>query len=302
MRNQKPIVIKDEILSELRAMNDLVLLDRTEIGLTALLGQARCLDAIELLSALPDESVDVLITDEPFGVGGFGIITFTTRKDFYHTQMDFDGDLPSHLVIPWVYQAARVLKNGGVLINCGLSSWSTSFEGICTDAGLSFRVQIPWLITNPPTRVRHGGWRSAHQMIWIASKGSLNKRMKKVKQQELVNWIIEASCPECHTRFPVTYSKNYELTEGEWWDTAFLAPVKAHAHRAGHVNEKPDWLPARLLWLLSEKGDVVVDPFAGSGTFILMAKRMGREIVAGDYDEEWVGYINQQLEAIQNAI
>jgi DNA modification methylase len=299
MGKQKPVVIDKEILEDLRTMNDLVMLDRVECPLAYLEGMARLVDAVELLSLIPDMSVDVVLTDEPFGIGGFGIITFTSRKDYYSVPMDFDEDLPAHLMMPWVYQAARILKPGGVLINCGIASWSTSFEGICIDAGLDFRAQIPWLITNPPTRVRHGGWRSAHQMVWIASKGSLKDRMKRVRQQELINWTIEATCPHCQTRFPVAYSHNYELTEEDWSNLVFLEPSKPSINRVGHVNEKPDWLPARFLWLLSEPGDIVVDPFAGSGAFILMAARMGRRMIAGDYDQEWVDYINRQMEGIQ---
>ncbi len=236
------------------------------------------IDCLALLRRFPDESVDMLFTDEPYGITS-SVISFIQRKAMV-TEFDFDGDLPAHLTIPWVYEAERVLKPGGALVNCGIAGWSSTYEDVIADAGLDFRANIVWLKTNPPTRVRHGGWRSGHEMIWVASKGSLNKRMKKVYQQELLNWHIETRCPNCNLHFPATYSKQYGISNEDW--IAHLAPYKSHHRRVGHPTEKPDWIATKYIDLLTQEGDLVVDPFMGSGWSVVNAAKMKRRYVGTD--------------------
>jgi DNA modification methylase len=220
------------------------------------------------------------------------------------TEFDFDGDLPAHLVIPWVYESARILKPGGAIVNCGIAGWAGSYEDITVDAGLDFKANIVWLKTNAPPRVRHGGFRSAHEMIWISSKGSLNKRMKKVRQQGLLNWQLETQCPNCQLHFPAVYSKQYGLNEEEW--TAHLAPYKSHRDRAGHPTEKPDWIAIKYIDMLTQEGDLVVDPFMGSGWALTNAARMGRRYAGTDTGSRddgtpWPDIVRQKLDNLQSS-
>lgn len=302
----KPFVIDPAILQELKEQSDWLRLESDPLSISDLIDTVHCLDAIEFLARIPDNSVDMVLTDEPYGIEG-SIIAFYSRGP-YATKFDFDNPLPTHLIIPWVFESARILKPSGVLLCCGIESWSTSFQNITEFAGLEMRKQGVWAKTNPPTRVRHGGFKSSHERIWIASKGSLNKRMKKVPQAYLNNWIIEASCPDCATRFPVTWSHNYKLTDGDWWDKwiteddFFLEPITPHHNRIGHPNEKPNWLPAFYLDMLTKEGDIVVDSFAGSGTFAVMAKQMGRHYIANDFNPKYAETIAKRLANLQKAM
>lgn len=304
----KPIVLDPRILADLKEQYDTLSATVSQRFLPLMLDNAYCEDASYFLSTIPDNSVDLLFTDEPYGIES-SVIAFrdNTRKP-YTSQFTFDAPLPAHLLSPWILEAYRVLKDGGALVNCGIESWSTSFQNVCEWSGLEVRKQGVWIKTNPPTRVRLGGFKSAHERIWVASKGSLRKRMKKVRQAELNNWVIEAQCPNCNVHFPVTWSHNYKLTDSEWadvlWsdDDVFIEPYKAHSHRVGHPNEKPDWLAAWYIWLLTDEGDVVVDCFSGVGTFPLMAARMSRHFIANDYNPEYVEIMNNRITALQASI
>lgn len=303
----KPIVLDPRILTDLKEQQ--ASLYTLRYPLDELLDKVFCSLAVDFLSTIPDNSVDLLFTDEPYGIEGKSVVAFrdNTRKPYVLT-FDFDAPLPAHLLSPWVLEAYRVLKDGGALVNCGIESWSTSFQNVCEWSGLEVRKQGVWIKTNPPTRVRPGGFKSAHERIWVASKGSLRKRMKKVRQAELNNWVIEATCPNCNEHFPVTWSHNYKLTDSEWadvlWreDDVFIEPYKAHSHRVGHPNEKPDWLAAWYIWLLTDEGDIVCDPFSGAGTFPLMAAKMSRHFIANDNDPEWVEVMNNRVTALQASI
>lgn len=300
----KPLVLDPAILANLTSQ----LRPPSSTPYSLLPTPVYCLDACAFLRRLPNESVDLIVTDEPYGIGAQTIIAFRdgTRKP-YTIGLAFDSDLPAHLTIPWLLEAARVLKEGGALVNCGIASWNTTFEQICQWSELTLRMQAPWIKTNPPTRVRPGGFKSAHEMVWVASKGSLSKRLKKnLNQAEFNNWMIETTCPNCEERFPVTWSNQIELAGSAWgddvWDDMMLSPSKVHSSRIGHPNEKPDWLAARFIWLLSEEGQVVVDPFAGSGWSVVQAAKMGRQVIANDYDPEWGKIIMRRLQSIQTSL
>lgn len=298
----KPIVIDQLLLTSLQEQYD-TLVDIAPIDIPD--RWIANMDASEYLGLFPDNSVDMVFTDEPFGIES-SIIALRGRKPISKV-FDWDGNLPSHLVIPWVFQAHRVLKDGGALVNCGLASWSTTFENVCQLAGLTLRANDVWIKTNPPTRVRHGGFRSAHEMIWIASKGSLRNRIKKEDQATLLNYKLQATCPNCSQHFPINMIRDATMRKREWARNQFnnlihMAPFKHHKNRIGHETEKPDWMAFFYLWLLSDAGDLVVDPFCGSGRFIEIAAQLGRRISANDINERWSSSLEKRLDSLQEMI
>lgn len=300
----KPLTINPRILEDLR---DLYTESNGEIKkpIDELVGKVCTDDAVHYLSQFPDNSVDMIFTDEPYGIES-AVITFrdNTRKPIT-MDFDWDGEFPSHISIPWVLQAHRILKDGGVIINCGVSSWSSSFENVCIDAGLTFRAHIIWIKTVTPPRVRLGGWRSAYEVIWVASKGSLRNRMNPVGQQHILNWEIETVCPRCGASHPVIHSANYNLLDTEyvkavedWGDEFLMSPYIKHQERV-HQTQKPEWLAAKFIWMLTKPGDIVVDPFMGSGVFLKMAHTMGRRFAGCDKDEQWEKFVTKSISKSQ---
>lgn len=294
---------------------------REEIGNLA--NKVFNLDACDYLSLFPDNSVDFVATDEFYGQGYANTFFYNmgngkAAKNPIVRNFGWDNDMPAHLVIPWVYEAYRILKPGGALLNCGLASWSTSFEDVVHDAGLTFRAHIPWIKTNPMRQIHPGSWRSAHEFIWIASKGTLADRMRgKVTQYLRVNWHIETVCPECGHRHNVIDESNYrllyrgfselggllepgEVPSEEWLEenldllvetylmTEGNLPVHLEPKRAGtqkcHDTQKPAWLGKFYTDLLTNAGDLVVDPFAGSGELLTYCPPSGRFWGANDKD------------------
>lgn len=274
-------VIDPEIFRNLYAQQDSIVYNPvTDISqLYDTLWEENC---IETFSRIPDNSLDAIITDEPHGVKS-SVLFFEGEKP-KSTDFTWDEDWPAHLIIPWIYEAARVLKPGGALVNLGMPTWGTTVEAVCNDAGLNFRCHDIWYRTNPVPRIRHGGFRSGTITIQIMTKGSARNEMKRVTQAELLNWTISTVCPECSTSFPIKYSIQVSTKDQGWWEPYIhVAPKKAPGER-WHETEQPDWLPAFYTHMFTEEGDVIYDPFAGSGTFSRMAHLLKRRFICSETD------------------
>lgn len=83
---------------------------------------------------------------------------------------------------------------------------------------------------------------------------------------------------------------------GDVWDIGVIAPISKE--RTGYPTQKPEALLERLVTALSSEGDVVLDPYAGSGTTLAVAARLGRQFVGIDQSEEAVAIASSRLEAL----
>ena len=264
-----------------------------KLPMTKLVNQVMSEDAVAMLEIVPDESIDMVFCDEPYGVRG-GILHFYAQDRVVETHFDWDNALPAHLTMPWVYHAARVLKPGGVLINFGMASWATTFEAICIDAGLTFRAHVVWFKPNSPPRLRKGGWRSSFEELWSASKGSLRNRQKRLAQEQLLNVEWEVPCPNCGHSVQASRTDSLEV-----------GPYPHHTNRS-HPTQKPEWLIAKYVHMLSEPGEIILDPFCGSGVIPYVAAQMSRHYIANDRDlsnkdnpAHWAEFTRLRLESLQ---
>lgn len=307
----RPIVINPAILADLKEQQiDLCQIRRP---LEDMVGKVHDCDSCDYLSQFPDESVDMVFTDEPYGQPGHtfyynGANRKPAKKPIVRN-FGWDYDVPAHLSIPWVYEVARILKPGGALLNCGLMSWSTSFEDVVHDAGLTFRAHIVYLKTNPMRQIHPGSWRSGHEMIWIVSKGTLADRMRgKIRQEQRINYHIETVCPECGCVHNHIDKSNYKLLYRDYSELGGLEELPTHlspfrdGHSRVHDTQKPSWMSKYYTDLLTKEGDLVVDPFAGSGELLLAAAASGRRWGANDKSLENVEIIKLRLNSTERSL
>jgi DNA modification methylase len=281
------------------------------------------LDCIELLGQIPDSSVDLVLTDEPYGTAP----TRLNLKAKNDITTDFEWDrikelpevykdllfgsgpesprLPMHLLNEWVFEAYRVLKPTGLLVNFGQGETITSFKDVCRFAGFTWRASIPWLKTNTAPHFRKANFRSGHETIFFASKGKTKGEWNFMEQQEMVNFIIDQICPNCNTSFPVIFSNNYDKPKWfenvDWQMEGFEISAMTNK-KTDHPTEKPEWLISKLMQIMSNKGDIVVDPFIGKGTVASVAKKLGRRYIVNDLNTEYAEYVRGRLLSQANSL
>lgn len=257
----------------------------------------RVADAVKFLRSLPDESVDLVFTDEPYGIKKTALSFSGSSGSFYeHVAIDWDDDFPAHLSTPWVLEAGRVLKPGGMLVNSGFPEWSTTFREVVRMSGLVFKGTIAWLKPNSGTQVRKVNYKSAFETFWWASKGKVSDTLNFQEQMEMRNYVVETVCPKCRIYHPVIVSNQYACAE---WMKDIEWPEFMFGSRDGGVRanktQKPEWLATKMITIHSSKGDLVVDPFCGSGTYLAVAHSMGREVAGCDTREDQVDYTKKRI-------
>lgn len=302
-----------------------VLLLETEY-VTDLLDTVHNLDACDFLRLIPDGSVDFVFTDEPFGVAptrlnlkarsdittDFKWDKITDLPDLYKELLYGTGPeeprLPLHLLNEWVFEAYRILKPTGLMVNFGSAEFIGSFRDVCRLAGFTWRASIPWLKVNTAPHFRKANFRSGFETIFFASKGKTKGEWNFQEQQEMVNFIIDQICPNCKTSFPVIFSNHYDnprwFENVDWQVTDFSQfEISAMTNKkTNHPTEKPEWLISKLMQIMSNKGDIVVDPFVGMGTTASVAKKLGRRYIVNDLDADYAEYVRGRLRNQANSL
>lgn len=211
-------------------------------------------DAFELLSDVPDASIDLLLTDPPYNLSGYstGNIPMSWRKSFNNDIADWDGVFsPAQLVD----DVPRVLApTGNVFAFTSynlLGEWHQHF-----DPRFDTFQFVVWHKTNPPPKLYRAGFLNSCELIVACwNKGHT---WNFTKQSEMHNFI---EAPICMGRERVK-----------------------DPH---HPTQKPLRVLRHLIALATVQGDVVFDPFMGVGSVGVAAREMGRRFVGFEIDERY---------------
>lgn len=249
------------------------IIDKTENEFPKELENKFILGSAENMKELPDNSVHLMITSPPYNVS----------KEY-----DEDLSLKEYLqVLENAFRETfRVLINGGRacinVANLGRKPYiplSDYISRMMIDIGFNMRGEIIWnKASSASPSTAWGSWQSAanpilrdiHEYILVFSKGDY-KREKGEKEN--------------------TISKEQFM---EWTKSVWTMNAES-AKRIGHPAPFPEELPYRLIQLYSFKGDIVLDPFMGSGTTAVAAIKSERKFVGYDISKEYIELAEKRL-------
>jgi modification methylase len=246
------------------------------------LGQILSGDCVAAMRGLPDASVDLIFADPPYNLQLGGDLN---RPDGSHVDaVTNDWDRFDSFAVydsftrDWLAEARRVLKPDGALWVIG--SYHNIFRvgAILQDIGFWILNDIVWRKSNPMPNFRGTRFTNAHETLIWASMGEkakyhFNYRAMKTLNDELQmrsDWVI----PLC--------GGQERLKKGG---------TKVHP------TQKPEALLYRVMLATTEKGDVVLDPFFGTGTTGAVAKRLGREWIGCERDDTYRAAALERIEA-----
>lgn len=241
-------------------------------------------DCIEELKKLPDASAALVIADPPYNLGpAFGI-----EKEYVR----------SHDWIPWIREwlteCERILKPGGSLFVYGIHHYIGFVQVEMYNLGLEYRRMIIWNYENGWTRSRKSLATHYEPLLWF-SKGpdfTYHVIREPYKSTErLKNRIIKNGkewTPHPDGRMA-----------GDVWQFPVLAGRRFAAERTEHPTQKPLSISDRIVRHFSNEGDLVVVPFAGSGTECVSAARNGRHYWGCDIKPEYVELARTRLASVE---
>lgn len=238
-------------------------------------------DGVELLARV--RGADVIVADPPYNKG----------KDFGNNR-DRRPDY-EEWTERWVARAAGALRPGGTLYVC--ASWEL---GALMQTALARHLRVRNRITwkRDKGRGARRNWKSNMEDVWYATQGdgyTFNLDAVKVRKSVLAPYRHVDGRPKDWKegrdgRYRMTHPANI------WTD--LCVPFWSMPENTPHPTQKPERLVERLLLASSRRGDLVVDPFVGSGTTAVVARKLGRRFVAADLNPEYVRLALKRLSRI----
>lgn len=240
-------------------------------------------DLLQVLPLLPDGFADLIIADPPYNLTkNFNGLNFSAMKE-----ADYEEYLQG-----WLPQVCKKLKPNGSLYLCG--DWK------CTSA-LQRGIEKELCVMNRITWQREKGrgaknnWKNSMEDIWFAVADPKNYYFDveavKLKRKVLAPYKVNGEAKDWNTEddgnFRLTYPSNF-------WDDISV-PFWSMSENTEHPTQKSEKLYAKLILASCPAGGVVFDPFLGSGTASVVAKKLGRNYCGIEINGEYCLYAAKRL-------
>lgn len=238
-------------------------------------------DCLEGLRSLSGESVDLIVADPPYNLD----------KDFgpWKEREQRARWLPWSK--EWLSECARVLKPGGSIFVYGIHRNLCWLQCQLYELGLSYRRQIIWHYENGFAGYTKTLAANYEPILWFSKGDSFTyhvirepyKSTDRLKHRIIKNGKVWKPNPAGRLA-------------GDVWYFPTLAGRRFRDERLDHPTQKPESISLRILSRFSNPGDLVLVPFAGTGTECLAAAMTGRQFIAFELNSRYVDMANSRLQ------
>jgi len=243
-------------------------------------------DCVAALEALPSQSVDAIFADPPYNLQLGGTLHRPDQSLVDAVDDEWDQfasfDAYDAFTRAWLLACRRVLKPNGTIWVIG--SYHNIFRvgAILQDMNFWILNDIVWRKTNPMPNFKGRRFQNAHEtMIWAS-------RDAKAKSYTFNYEALKASNDDVQMRsdwlFPICSGSER---------------LKGEDGKKIHPTQKPEALLARVIMASTKPGDVVLDPFFGSGTTGAVAKRLGRHFVGIEREQDYIDAASARIAAVE---
>lgn len=240
-------------------------------------------DILKALEYVPEAFADLIIIDPPYNLTkNFGGRVFNERN-----VAEYDAFLES-----WFPAVCRKLKPDGSLYICGDWKCTSSLQR-AVEKELTILNRITW--QREKGRGAKTNWKNSMEDIWFAVKNpasyTFNIDDVMMKRRVLAPYRADGKPKD----WQETDDGNFRLTHpSNFWDDISV-PFWSMKENTDHPTQKPEKLYAKLILASSNKGDMVFEPFSGSGTACVTAKKLGRKYCGIEINEEYCLWAEKRL-------
>ena len=251
-------------------------------------------DCVEILNAKIDAgAVDLIFADPPYNLSGNGMAWRgnKTGGDWHMVNASWDKMSPAaymRFTKDWIAACKRALKKGGSLyVACSSHNIGEAIIAM-KGCGLKINNVITWHKTNPmPNMTKRVFTHSSEFVVWATNGGGWRFNYEALK----------AINPE--------RQKNGDAKQmRDVWSLPLVQGkerLRAADGRAAHPTQKPEELLKRIVVAGSNKGDLVLDPFLGSGTTAAVAQQLGRRWIGIEKSPEYIALAKKRMAALRGA-
>lgn len=227
------------------------------------------LDCVDLMKLMEKESVDLICADPPYGISSKSLLAPSKYSGYKSEKGDWDYiDNYEEFSIGWTNAVDRVAKNNATIYVFGAFTSLIPVYNNLNSLGWKFHCGIVWTKPNPAPSVHRRTYTNACELILCMSKGK--------------NWKYN---------YYVAKQFNFGKQLTNVWRAASVRKV------AGCVV-KPTKLLETMIAVSSDIGDVVFDPFIGTGTTAVVAKSLGRKFIGSEKDSDRCLFAVNRLEEV----
>ena len=239
-------------------------------------------DTFEVMPLLPPQSVDLVIADPPYNLTkSFNGTTFSKK-----TVTDYED-----YTRQWLSLVYPLLKDDGSIYVC--CDWETSLIiGRVLGEFFTVRSRITW--QREKGRGATANWKNGLEDIWFATKSNnytFNLDAVKIRKKVIAPYKVDGKPKD----WDETENGNYRNTcPSNFWDDITI-PFWSMPENTAHPTQKSEKLIAKIMLASSNPSDIVFDPFLGSGTTSVVAKKLGRKYIGIEINEQYCVWAEQRL-------
>lgn len=247
-------------------------------------------DSFKVLKRIPSSSVDLIVTDPPYNI---------EKKFNQESFKKMDDSKYCEWLNDWVCELKRILKEKGSIYVC--CDWSSSpLVYLVLKKYFTLRNRITW--EREKGRANLKNWKNNIEDIYFATnsdKYTFNLDKVMVKKNVLAPYKDDKGVAK---DWFVENGAKYRLTAPSNVWTDITVPYWSMPENTEHPTQKPEKLIAKLVLASSNEGDLVFDPFLGSGTTSVVAKKLNRSYLGIEIDRGYAAIAEKRLDLTSNDI
>jgi len=227
-------------------------------------------DNLELFKEIPSDSIDIAFADPPFNL--------KKKYNSYKDSLEFKEYL--NWCKKWIFEMVRVTKPTGSIFLHNIPKWLTYYASFLNEIA-DFKHWISW---DAPTAPMGKSLQPSHYGILFYAKDMSQNKFYEIRYPH-------KRCRKCGYLLKDYGGKKGglhpfgPLVSDVWTD---IHRIKHNKYRDKHPCQLPIHLLERIILMATDEHDIVLDPFSGTGTSAVAAKRLGRKYIGFDIDEHYV--------------
>lgn len=253
-------------------------------------------DCVEVLAKLPAECADLVFADPPFNIGyQYDVYDDRRAKADYLTWTE-----------KWLAAAARVLKPTGAMFLAIGDEFAAEHKVRLDALGLTLRNWVVWHYTFGVNCTKKFNRSHAHIFYYVRDPKNytFNPDPVRVPSARQTTYADRRANPvgklpdDTWVLRPQETEDHFRADQDTWFVSRVCGTFK---ERVNHPCQMPEAVLERIIQVASSPGDLVIDPFAGSGTTLAVAKKLGRRYLGVELSDVYADGVRKRLQQIEFA-